>query len=467
MASAVDVHGGTVWTMIWWGFKLSLKFVSNLILTRLLSPEMFGVAAIGNALMSGIGMFSDLGIPQNIVRSNRNDDRYYQTAWTVQLLRGLALTLIIVLLAKPFAMLYENDGLFTFLMIVAVSNMAMGFNNIEVLRDFRHATLRKVALIDNSAALIGLTVMALWAWLSPSYVALAVGALVSTSVFALGTYIAYPRHNCRLRLEKEAVGDLVGFGKWVLISTVLAFATSQMDRLTLGKLVPMHVLGLYSIAWIWASVPSQLLEQWASRVFFPLASQHIRDQSTGTIISNARRTYVVLAGIAAAVMYSVSDVLLSNLYTAEYQGVALLIRQLSVICLLLAIDQSYSHMLIAEGRPRDKIIGQVLSVAVFGVGLFPAFEYAGVAGVVALLAISAAVRIGWIAYQLFGFKLRELGIDGVVVGSFFVVAPALHAFVGAYDNRWYQVSAALAEGCMALLIALWGYRRFRGKHDQL
>ncbi len=453
--------------MIWWGLKLSLKFVSNLILTRLLSPEMFGVAALGNAMISGIGMFSDLGIPQNIVRSKRDDSRYYQTAWTLQMLRGLGLTIIIVLLAKPFAILYENDGLVVFLYIVAASNIAMGLNNIEILRDLRHARLRRMAVIDNIAAIVGLTAMALWAWFSPSYVALAVGALVSTATFTLGTYVVYPRHNCRLQLDKDAVTDLVGFGKWVLLSTVLAFATTQMDRLTLGKLVTLQMLGLYSIAWIWASVPNQFLEQWSARVFFPLVSQNIRDQSVGGIVSTARRTYVMLAGISAIFMYSVSDVLASNLYSVEYHGVALLIRQLSIICLLLAIEQSYSHMLIAEGRPKDKILGQVFSVALFGVGVVPAFSYAGVAGLIALLAASASIRIIWIAYQLFGFKLRELGVDGIVVSLFFAISPGLHSVVGAMPNRWYQILTAMAVGCIVLLIALWAYRRFKNEHEQL
>ena len=55
MASAVDVHGGTVWTMIWWGFKLSLKFVSNLILTRLLFPDVFGIMALVGVIVGAIG----------------------------------------------------------------------------------------------------------------------------------------------------------------------------------------------------------------------------------------------------------------------------------------------------------------------------------------------------------------------------------------------------------------------------
>lgn len=461
MTKGVDVHSGTIWTMIWWGLKLSLKFASNVILTRLLSPDMFGIAAIGNALIGGINMFSDFGIQQNIVRSHRNDGAYFQTAWTVELLRRIALTAVVVALAKPFAWLYGVDDLTTFMLVVAASNFAMGLNNIEAMRDYRHASLRKLALIDNGAAVVGLGAMVVWAWFSPTYIALAVGAVVSTSAFAAGTYLVYPRDNCRFCFEREAMADLVGFGKWVLISTVFAFATTQMDRLALGKLVSLQVLGIYSLAWMWASLPSQILEQWANRVFFPLASQQIRRGSGEETTWTARRLYVSMAAVTAVVMNAISDALVATVYTQEYQGVALLIRQLSIVFLLYIIEQSYSHVLVAQGRPRDKVAGQALSVCVFAAALVPVFQRADVAGVIGLLAVSAASRILWMTYKLFGARLAELRYDLLSVGGYFLLAPLMHAVVGAYDSRWYQVGASVGAGMLALMIALVAYRRLR------
>lgn len=461
MSDKVDIRSSTVWTIVWWGLKNSQKFASNLILTRLLTPEMFGIAAIGNSLITGIAMFSDFGVEQNIVRSQRVDDRFFQTAWTVQVLRGLALTVVIVLLAYPLAMLYGVANLAGFLLIVAVSNAAMGFNNAEVLRDFRHARLQKIAMIDNVAALVGLGAMALWAWFDPSYVALAVGAVVSTVVFAIGSMLSYPRDNCRFVLEKDAVAELVGFGKWVLVSTVLAFAASQMDRLALGKLIPLQVLGLYSIAWIWASLPNQVLEQWAGRVFFPLASHHNRANADNRAIAHTRRLYVAVAGVSSVVVYAVSDILIRTLYTDAYHGVSALMRQLAVVFLLYSMDQSYSHLLIAAGRPRDKVIGQALSIALFAVGLLPVFHVAGLEGVVMLLAAAGGVRVVWTAYQLHGPQPWELVFDALVVGAFVLLSHGMYAAVEAYDSLWYQAAMAFAVGIAALLIAVLAYRDMR------
>ena len=461
MDKKVDVHGGTIWTMIWHVLKMSLKFVSNIILTRLLTPEMYGIASIGNTIINGINMLSNLGIEQSVVRSHRNDDHFYQTAWTLHVLRGLILTVIIVLLAKPFAWFYEVDGLAAFLLIVAVSSLAMGFLNIEAVRVLRHANLRKLAIIDNVGTVLGLGIMVLWAWISPSYVALAVGSLATTTLFAIGTYLAFPRQNCRIHFDKEAMIDMISFGKWVLISTILLFATMQIDRLALGKLVTMHVIGLYSIAWLWASIPNQILEQWAHRVYFPLVSQYVRDATSMNTIWIVRRLYITIATVAAIVMYAVSDILVSILYSEQYQGVSLMIRQFSIVFLLYSIEASYSIVLDAQGRPKEKIFGQVLSIILLSTALLPVFYWADIAGVIALLALASCVRIIWVVYKIFTYKLAVFGLDIVYVGAYFPIAMLMHFIVSINSNRLYQVSAALVLGCAALIITLLIYRRLR------
>ena len=71
-----------------------IRFGSNLVMTRLLVPQMFGVMAIATVIMVGLAMFSDLGLRQSIVQSRRGSDPVFlNTAWSVQIVRGLILWL--------------------------------------------------------------------------------------------------------------------------------------------------------------------------------------------------------------------------------------------------------------------------------------------------------------------------------------------------------------------------------------
>ena len=81
---------GSAWTLVGYGGALTLRLASSLVLTRLLFPEAFGVAALVGIFMQGLQMFSDIGVGPNIIRSPRGDDPdFLNTAWTLQVGRGL------------------------------------------------------------------------------------------------------------------------------------------------------------------------------------------------------------------------------------------------------------------------------------------------------------------------------------------------------------------------------------------
>lgn len=72
------------------GLSHAMRFGSNLIMTRLLAPEMFGIVAIATIVMVGLTMFSDMGLRQNIVQSKNGESAVFlNTVWSVQILQGV------------------------------------------------------------------------------------------------------------------------------------------------------------------------------------------------------------------------------------------------------------------------------------------------------------------------------------------------------------------------------------------
>src|SRR5215470_17372745 len=83
------------WSLAGYGLSQAIRFGTNLLMTRLLVPDMFGVMAIATVIMVGLEMFSDLGLRQSIVQSRRgNDPAFLNTAWVVQIFRGVLLWLV-------------------------------------------------------------------------------------------------------------------------------------------------------------------------------------------------------------------------------------------------------------------------------------------------------------------------------------------------------------------------------------
>ena len=83
---------GAAWTLGGFGVSQVIRLGTSVALARLLAPEMFGTMLIVNTLMTGIQLFSDVGIGQNIVHSPRAlEPSFYNTAWSLQIIRSLVI----------------------------------------------------------------------------------------------------------------------------------------------------------------------------------------------------------------------------------------------------------------------------------------------------------------------------------------------------------------------------------------
>ena len=82
------LRAGT-WTFVGYGVSQAIRLGGNLVMTRLLVPEMFGVMAIASIVLAMLMMLSDIGLTHNIVQSRRGEDPVFlNTAWAVQIIRG-------------------------------------------------------------------------------------------------------------------------------------------------------------------------------------------------------------------------------------------------------------------------------------------------------------------------------------------------------------------------------------------
>jgi len=103
---------GAIWTIASYGSSQLIRFASNLILTRLLLPELFGLVGLAYVFITGINLFSDIGLGPSIVQNKRGDDpQFLNTAWTMQVIRSLFIWICLLIITKPISDFYEDPRL--------------------------------------------------------------------------------------------------------------------------------------------------------------------------------------------------------------------------------------------------------------------------------------------------------------------------------------------------------------------
>ncbi|MBE0414691.1 oligosaccharide flippase family protein [Yoonia sp.] len=341
-----------IWTIGSMAGSQFLRLASNLILTRLLFPEAFGMMALVQIFITGLAMFSDIGIRASIIQNDRSDEpAFLNTAWTLQVFRGVMLWLFACAIALPVAALYDEPMLAQLLPVAGLTALIGGFTPTRVNTANRDLVMGRITLIDIGTQAVGIVVMVILAWLLQSVWALVFGAILSALIKQVLYMVLMPGHRNRLEIDRSAMGELVHFGKWIFLSTALGFMINHADRAILGKFITLEMLGIYSIGFFLASVPLLLAQPLASKIIFPLYKQRPPWESA----DNQRKIFHMrwwLTGALlaiAAVLVLTGDLLVRFLYDTRYTLAGPILVLMVISQLPLVILASYDQILLAAG----------------------------------------------------------------------------------------------------------------------
>ena len=335
------------WLMLSYGGSQALRLASNLILTRILFPEAFGLMALVSLVTVGLAMFSDIGLGPAVTQNPRGDDPdFLDTAWTVQVIRGLCLWAATGALAWPVAAFYGEPRLALYLPIAGVALAVSGFNPMRIETAYRHLLLGRVTALELLSQFIGIAGMVVLALLTRSVMALVAGAVLQALARLVLTHLFLPGRGNRFRWEAAAAHELVHFGKWIFFSTAFWFVSSQGDRAILGKFLTLDALGLYNIGYFLASFPYLLGLAVNQRLMMPI----YRDRPAGASPENYRKQRLLRCALSGgimgllAVMALAGPALIDLLYDARYAAsgaiVTLIACALTPSVILMTYDQA-------------------------------------------------------------------------------------------------------------------------------
>lgn len=371
---------GTLWTIAGYGTSQVLRFASNLILTRLLSPELFGLMALGNVFIIGLHLFSDIGIGTSIIQNKRGDEpNFLNTAWTMQVIRGMGLWLCCLLIAWPISALYGEPNLLWLIPALGFNTVINGFNSTSLFTLNRKIALGKLAFFELGGQVISTGVIVTWAWFNPTIWALVAGSFVAATIQLIWSHFLIPGRPNHLFWERESAQSIFSFGKWIFASTALTFMSEQADKLILGMLIPISVLGIYNIAFTLADLPRQVLLALSGKVIFPAFSRLAdlpRAEFRAKILQN-RRPFLFAATFGVTALAGFGDILFSVLYPAKYDKGIWMLPLLAIGFWPRILTQTIDQSLFAIGKSRYPAYGSFFKFLYMAIGLPLVFHLMG------------------------------------------------------------------------------------------
>jgi len=401
---------GSVWVIFCYGVCQLARLGSNIILTRLLESDAFGIIALVSAVMQGLIQFSDVGVGPAVIRHGRGEEaEFYNTAWTIQVIRGFAVLIVGCVAAYPVARFYGQPQLLQVIPVAMLSALITSFNSTKLYTENRQMRLSRVMLIEMASLFISIIGMTLLAYQWRSVWALVFGWLLGDLSKMLLSQFVLPGPRNSFCWDRQSRRELLHFGRWIFLSTMFTFLALQADKLMLGRLMPIGVLGVYSVALGIIAAATGVFEMLCSRVLMP-AMAHISrasEKQVGAALVRAREFVLGVAGIAVANVIWLSPTLFQVLYRPQYRAAGWIAQLLAMGIWFVLLQRSSQAGLVAIGRSKGLALSNATNFAVTLVAAPVGFYIAELNGFIA----------GWILGNVAAVVVidRELLRSGISV----------------------------------------------------
>ena len=423
-----------------------LRLASNLVMTRLLVPEMFGVMAVANTVILGLQLCSYFGIQHNIIQSTRGDERIFlDTAWTLQILRGVLIWLVALSLSAilyfanlwgyvPVGSAYADSSLPNIIAVISFTALISSFESTKLATASRHMTLGKLTMIELGSQILSLLTMIAFALVKQSIWALVFGALVASLAKMLASHVVLVGTKNKLAWEPKAISELFGFGKWILLTTIMGYFVRSSDKLILAGLISAQLLGVYTVAIFVTNAVQEVMSRWASGVVYPVLSKIHREQPSELIRAyyKFRLPFDALMLFLCGFLFNAGFVITEVLYDSRYEGAGHMIEILSLWLIgsrTIIAEQCY----LAVGKSKLSVPMNVLQLVVMFSLLIPTYHYFGMDGALYVIVVSILLTLPLTWYFMNRLRLLDWKRELITLPALLIGYGFSKLFVLAYE----------------------------------
>lgn len=342
--------------VISYGVSVVLRLASNLILTRLLEPEAFGLMALLTSVVVVLSLLSEVGLSQAVVMSPNGDDpKFLNTVFTLQAVRGLILWVSTCLLAWPLSIFFGQADLIWMLPIGGASVLIHGFGSTRPYTQRRKLKVLPIVLVELFSSFCGLIVGVVGASNGYGIKALVAAVLTSAVIVAVCShFLPDSKHRVRFGIDKHSQHEILHFGRWIFFSSVLTAISERGDQMLLAKLLGVSMLGLYNIALTLAEMPAMLVGKVLYGAIYPALARakDAEPAKFGEVYYRLRLYLDPPAHVVLGGLMGMSDFIVGLMYDDRYHAASAMLRILAIRASINVMASTCEYGFIALGQSK-------------------------------------------------------------------------------------------------------------------
>lgn len=375
---------GTFWIGTGNVFEQVLRLLRNVILTRIIAPEAFGLLAIVLAINAVFESFTQIGIKEAVIQ-NENGDKteFLNGAWYLSVGRAILLYLIIYFVSPMIAKFYEQPGLVPLMRVAFLGIVFNGTISSRAYSAIKQMKFAKWSIIFHFGGILGvITTIVLGITLKSEW-ALVIGFTTEGAFRLILSFILCP-FKPRFNFKKEYISSLLKYAKGMAGLPILTFIFMRIDVFVIGRYFSFNNLGLYSMSSNMAWLPSNFITRLVSQVMMPAFSERQKDfKLLNRWTYNVTKMVAYIGFPALAFFFFYGKEFLSIAYGERYGIMAIPFSIIFATAMIRTCSVPIVSVYLAIGKPELHRLFTAIRAILIIILIYPFIKYFGLKGAAA------------------------------------------------------------------------------------
>lgn len=355
-----SLRGRTISGMFWSFLQkfgtMTISFVSNIVLARLLTPEDYGCIGMLMIFITLANTFIDGGLGSALIQKKEPTEEDYSTIFYWNLIISIILYIFLYISASLIAQFYDLPLLSSILKIQGIVLIINSLSIIQFNRLKKQLKFKEIATINLISAVLSVgiaIILAYWGWGVWSLVVQQLFVSFFNTVLLWG----HSRWVPLFIFSKKSFKELFNFGAFILLSNIVNTFCNNIQGLLIGKFFALATMGLYSQARKLEEIASTSFSSVVDQVSYPVLAKVQNDRVL--FVSMLKKLIISLAYISfpmMIVLLLIAEPLITLLYSDKWIECVPYFRILCVAGIAICLQGINYYGIAAIGKSNELFV---------------------------------------------------------------------------------------------------------------
>lgn len=399
-----DAVKGVSWMTAFRVLYRVIGLVRIAIIAHLLTPLALGVFGIVSLVLAFLEIITETGINVFLIQEKDEAEGYFNTAWVLSILRGIIISLLIVIAAGPISDFFNSPASKNLLYLSALVPLIRGLINPVIVKFQKELHFHKEFKYRLSVFFVECLVSVLGVVYTKSVFGLVWGMIASAIYEVLYTFIVVKTWP-KFALDKVKASKIINKGRWMTLYGIFDYLYTQSDNIIVGRILGVAPLGIYQNAYKISTAPLTEVGNIFFKVTFPIFSK-ISKETTRLKSAFIKNTLVnfVLMGLGGIFIFTFASPIVKIILGNGWESAIPVVKLLSILGVVRGVASSTGSLLVARGMQKYIAIITIVSTMGLWLTILPLTNAYGIAGAGLSAIIGTLVSLPFTAY----FVLKTL-----------------------------------------------------------